>query len=161
MFSVERILVTVGIMLLTVLILNVNQSQNTHSSTVLFNESVISASALAQSMLDEIQSRAFDENTIVSAADAVTDLTVNASLGPDGGESNSTQFDDVDDYDGYGRVDTLTRLGTFNTAVDVYYVTKANPSASSGSRTFVKRIDVFITNAYLADTVKFNHLIAY
>jgi hypothetical protein len=82
-------------------------------------------------------------------------------MGKDGGESVSTQFDDIDDYNNHTRTDTLNRMGTFNTKVLVYYIDKSNPETKSLTRTFTKRIDVNITNFSLPDTLTFSHIIGY
>lgn len=59
------------------------------------------AVALAQSYLDEIFGRRFDENSnprgIPPCRDTCTDP---GSFGPDAGESERYHYDDVDDYDG-------------------------------------------------------------
>lgn len=66
--------------------------------------------ALAESYLDEIMGRRFDERSDPSGLDPCFGLvpmdpdrcTAIASLGPDGGgENNREKFDDVDDYNGY------------------------------------------------------------
>ncbi|MDT0595647.1 type IV pilus modification PilV family protein [Glaciecola petra] len=58
---------------------------------------------LAQSILNEITSKAFDENTIVngtqSACNFLVDCSTSSQLGPDSGEVRNL-FDDIDDYNG-------------------------------------------------------------
>lgn len=58
---------------------------------------------LAQSLLNEIASKAFDENNIVNgtfqACNNIVDCTTSSQLGPDTGETRSL-FDDIDDYHG-------------------------------------------------------------
>ncbi|MDH7942689.1 prepilin-type N-terminal cleavage/methylation domain-containing protein [Pseudohongiella sp. SYSU M77423] len=59
------------------------------------------ALALAQSYLDEILSRRFDENTPPRGIPPCrSNCTDEVNFGPDGGESDRQDFDDVDDYDG-------------------------------------------------------------
>ena len=36
-----------------------------------------------------------------------------------------------------------------------------NPDVNGLSKTFTKRIDVFVTNTYLQDTLKLKHVITY
>lgn len=70
------------------------------------------AVALAQSYLDEILSRRFDENSAPRGIPPCrTNCTAEGSFGPDGGETAREDFDDVDDYhdldEGYGQTDPL------------------------------------------------------
>jgi len=66
----------------------------------------IKASALAQSLMNDITSRAFDNNSDMSGglvrcgepADGTNDCTAEGNFGPDAGEDNRTLFDDVDDF---------------------------------------------------------------
>ncbi len=64
----------------------------------------IRATELAQSMLNEIQHKAFDENSdksggLIRCGELAVTCTASAGLGADASESRAT-YDDVDDYDG-------------------------------------------------------------
>lgn len=70
------------------------------------------AVALAQSYLDEILSRRFDENSAPRGIPPCrTNCTEEIDFGPDAGESERADFDDVDDYheleEGFGYDDPL------------------------------------------------------
>lgn len=70
------------------------------------------AVALAQSYLDEILSRRFDENSAPRGIPPCrANCTVAGSFGPDAGETVRADFDDVDDYhnldEGYQQTDPL------------------------------------------------------
>lgn len=70
------------------------------------------AVALAQSYLDEILSRRFDERSAPRGIPPCrTNCTDEVDFGPDGGESGRADFDDVDDYhdldEGYDQADPL------------------------------------------------------
>lgn len=93
------------------------------------------AVALAQSYLDEILSRRFDENSAPRGIPPCwADCTDEIEFGPDGGEASRADFDDVDDYhgldEGYGQADPLQdaegneRLGyeNFRVRVSVRYL---------------------------------------
>jgi MSHA pilin protein MshD len=59
------------------------------------------ALALAQSYLDEILSKRFDEHSVPRGIPPCrTNCTDEVDFGPDGGESSRDEYDDVDDYDG-------------------------------------------------------------
>ncbi|MEX0739309.1 MAG: type II secretion system protein [Pseudohongiella sp.] len=70
------------------------------------------AVALAQSYLDEILSRRFDERSAPRGIPPCrTNCTDEINFGPDGGETDRSDFDDVDDYhdldEGYDQTDPL------------------------------------------------------
>jgi len=79
----------------------------------LFRQSVdpwqqVRATEIGQSLMNEIMARRFDENSNVGnqyvrcgefdANDEKVECTLPINLGPDNGESQRKQFDDVDDY---------------------------------------------------------------
>jgi MSHA pilin protein MshD len=121
----------------------------------------MAATGIAQSVLDEIQTRSFDEFTITKPTTSIDSLTSAYMLGPESGEAGPTQFDDVDDFKGYSDNNSTTRLGNYSIAVDVGYVTFANPSAFTNTRTFTKRINIKVYGQYMSDTLSMSHIIAY
>ncbi len=125
------------------------------------NEAIINASGLAQSVIDEIQMKAFDEKTVIASVSNADSLTNANSLGPETGEINNTDFDDVDDYKNYNTVVTLDRMGDFNMSVSVSYVNTLNPSIKSSIPTFSKHIEIKLTNYNILDTLTFDQIIAY
>ncbi|MCZ6702263.1 MAG: hypothetical protein O6940_04395, partial [Ignavibacteria bacterium] len=83
------------------------------------------------------------------------------SLGKDSSEVVYTDFDDIDDYNGLSITDTANVMGQFNLAVWVYYVDETSPYDSSGIRTYIKRVDISISNESLPTTLSFKKLISY
>ncbi len=161
MNSGQQMLTIFGIVILTLLILNVYNSQSTKEGILLSNEAIITSTGLAQSMLNEIEAKAFDEKTVQKSVASKDSLILPISLGADAGEVISTQFNDVDDYKNYTKKDTIKNLGVFNSKVDVYYVNKLSPGVKSNTQTFTKEIVVSIFNPSLPDTLKFHRIIAY
>ncbi len=157
----QQILAIGAIVLLSFIVLSYGNSSNGMLETAFFNEGVISGSALAQSLMEEIQSRAFDEATISQAVTSVNNLTSSNSLGPDNGESDISSFDDVDDYNGYTKTDSLSRMGNFTVSVDIYYVEEMNPEVKSLSKTFSKRIDVEVVNSAVSTSITFSNVVSY
>ena len=163
-----------AMVLLSYLSLNFQRSQNVQVSSSLNYESVIAATGIGQSLLEEISGRAFDEITIGGTIENPDTLTLPNNLGTDSGEGNIKKFDDIDDFDGYTRIDTLSRLGRFECTVDVYYVDEGNLDVESMSQTFLKRIDIAIANSfsrkfddvqtsqwYTLDTLYLSHIMSY
>ena len=83
------------------------------------------------------------------------------SLGKDSSETVYTEFDDIDDYNGLSITDTANVMGEFELDVLVYYVDETSPYDSSGTRTYIKRVDVTISNESLPTTLSFKKLISY
>ncbi len=146
------------ISVLSLLFLNSNRSQ---TDSNYYSEAVIAGIGIGQSLIDNIMTRAFDEQTVAAAVTATTSLTAAASLGPDAGEPTPTRYDDIDDFKNYVKLDTLGIMGIFRSSADVYYVEKMTPRTKTLTRTFTKRIDILVTNPYLKDTLKVNHIVTY
>lgn len=157
----QTLLVTIGLLLFSIFMLTVFRTTSSRFAFAIANEAIITGSALAQSMIDEISQKSFDEKTVSGTVIVPDSLTPINNLGPDIGENDVTRFDDIDDYNNYVKIDTLFRLGNFRTRVNVYYVSSSNPDLRSTSRTFFKRIDVFLTNNYITDTIKMFRVITY
>ena len=180
--SSQQLLTIGGIILFTFLTLTFNSSRLNQSSASDFNEAVLIATDLGQGLLEEIHTKAFDEETITQVIDTVIDLTPHYCLCCESGEglSNdeefsethqydpSSTFDDIDDYHGFSRNYSDKLLDNFNASVQVCYVCPSNPCDKVNAQTFAKRVDVIISNTYLATeqdsslgTLKFSTLITY
>ncbi|MGB9664820.1 MAG: hypothetical protein ACPL25_07890 [Ignavibacteria bacterium] len=157
----QTLLVTIGLLLFTIFILTVYRTTSSRFAFAVANEAIISGTAIAQSMIDEISQKSFDEKVISGVVSSPDSLTPSENLGPDAGETDFTKYDDIDDYDDFQKVENLSRLGNFNTKVSVYYVSSTNPDKKSMSRTFYKRVDVFVTNSFITDTIKLYRIISY
>lgn len=159
--NIQTFLVMGSLIALTFTILTMNRSQSYQSTLEINNEAIITATGIGQSLLEEIQLKVFDENTIDSVVTDVNSLTSPLYLKNESGESTQYLYDDIDDYNGYKHLDTLQRLGVFTTDVLVYYVETMNPDEKLTSKTFSKRIDIAISNEYLLDAVVFSKVISY
>ena len=161
MGSGHQLLTLAGIFLLSILFLTVNKNNTERASTLYESGSVIDAGGVAQSIIDEIQCKAFDENTILKSVWSTDSLTLSNNLGPEYGETNHTQFDDVDDYNNYSDVITVGEYGDFDIHTSVKYVQNMNPELISNSQTYSKRIEVSVTNFSFPDTLNYYHVISY
>ena len=161
MGSGHQILTIVGILLLSFLFLTVNKNNSERSSSLYTSGSVIDANGVAQSIIDEIQCKAFDENTITKSVWSSDSLTTPNSLGPESGETQNIQFDDVDDYNNYSTVITVGNYGDFNIHTSIKYVMNMSPDNISNLQTYSKRIEVAVTNFSYPDTLKYFHVISY
>jgi len=158
----SQMMLSIGAMIfLSMLIINVHSSTIDKMIILYSNEAVIEATGIAQAVFEEIQTKAFDENTVSDAAKERNLLTPLGSLGKDSSEVVYTDFDDIDDYNGLSITDTANVMGQFNLAVWVYYVDETSPYDSSGIRTYIKRVDISISNESLPTTLSFKKLISY
>lgn len=161
MNSGQMMLVILGAVILALLSLNVYKSSDIKKNSLTNNQSIIAGTGLAQAMMNEIKSRAFDQNTINAPVNSVASLTPPLLLGPDLGELIPTQFNDVDDFNNYTTSDTLNLFGIFNISVHVYYINTFSPGIKSLTQTFSKQVDISVTNSNIPFPLKFSQVISY
>lgn len=144
------------------------------------NEYYITAISLAQSLIDEAKTKAFDVKTIGVSNIPRNGLT--ASLGREPGEGfpmpdtllstspytpaaqgylSVNRFNDVDDYNQYVRIVNTQRAERFQIKSAVTYVSESDPMATSGSQTFCKRMDVTVSSPFLTDSVRLSYVYSY
>ncbi|HSD63628.1 MAG TPA: hypothetical protein VLB50_07510 [Ignavibacteriaceae bacterium] len=161
MSSGHQILTIACIVLFSVLVLNFYSSNTQKILQMHSSKSIIVANGLAQSLIEEIQTKAFDEKTINKPVWNTASLTSTGILGKDSGENLNTQFDDIDDYDGYTKSIDIDKVGEFEMSVDVFYVEQLNPDVPSSTQTYSKMVKVNISNESLSDTLHFQQVISY
>ena len=159
MGSIQSLLVGWGIILFSFLVLTFQNSTNQYLDDNYENEAIITATSIGQSIIEKIQTKAFDENTLISDVQKNSGLSI--ILGIDSGEMIESSFDDIDDYHGYRNTIQMARLDSFKILINVYYINRANPVLKVLSRTFSKRVDVEIDNVYLKNPIKLNSIISY
>ncbi|MEW5800058.1 MAG: hypothetical protein AB1728_13750 [Bacteroidota bacterium] len=180
------------LVLLTIAVINANKLIVDSDTAQYEMESIEQAGHLANSLLSEIAKKKFDENVDTSyyGLQPLTDFTSSAQLGTDpftiwGRTYNESYlvprpdyypyssmidhnyyYDDIDDYDGYFRIDTTNTFTRDTLRVEVYYITPNSSSDQgydiSSSRTYFKKVDVHVINRrYFSDTLTFSTIIAY
>ena len=104
----------------------------------------VKAAKLGQSLMNDILSRSYDENSDRSPPFETCNAKGNCSttLGP--GEANEDDYDDVDDYNGYTVNDVGGNYSSFGFTVTVDYDSDLNDSTPTDGLTF-KRIDIAVT----------------
>jgi MSHA pilin protein MshD len=145
-----QMIMTLGAMLLlSTIMLRVN-------TTTLTNESVrdeaqygVLANSIATSIIEQAQSKAFDEESDTTNITAYTQLS--SVLGPESGETESN-FDDFDDYNGFTKRDSSMKSAVFDIACSVVYVEPNNILGSTSNRTWNKKITVTVTRPISADS---------
>lgn len=157
----QMMLVIGAFAMLSLLTLSINATIVNSLSLTAESEMILNAHAFAQSMLDEILTKSFDERTTGGQrAYKPSDLTAPEQLGTDYKEHLSgvdttylsrSKFDDVDDYHKYRRK-VQNALGWEFLLIDsVHYVKEHQDSLDvvSSTQTFIKRITVYVYNNHL------------
>ena len=134
------------------------------------NEYYLTAISLAQSVIDEAKTKAFDQKTVSGSVGARSSLTAVASIGIDGlsesvpfpdtlcsstpyssnnrGYMSAVHFNDIDDYNNYYRLVNTPRAEGYRIRVYVNYANETSPDNQSMSQTYCKRMVVKVTSPY-------------
>lgn len=158
--------------LLSLLMLTVNSMIVTQTTSNLESEATLNAISLAQSLLDEVMTKAYDDsmylpNPPFSKTNPkriwdTTGFTPKSLLHPTAAENalvpqpdflmttasyhSELYYSDMGDYNGYIR-DVLTPvMGTFRLQVTVDYSSEAHPDQSTPTRSYFKKIIVTVTH---------------
>lgn len=104
----------------------------------------VKAAKLGQSLLNDILSRSFDENSDRSPPFETCNQkgSCSTTLGPE--ETNESDYDDVDDYNGFALADVGGIYANYSVSVVVEYDSDLSDSTANDGDTF-KRVDVAVT----------------
>ncbi len=154
-------IMALGLLGTVLLIMNTNTLDS--GSSVETSEYLIMANSLGISQLERASGLAFDENTVTGNVASPTGLTL--LLKRELGETEAT-FDDFDDYNGFAKVITgdsiFFRSADFLIRDSVDYVTiSGNAVVSSASRTYHKRLRVWVSSPFMRDTLQFATVYSY
>ena len=161
MSSTQFLLLAGGLLFFTNLVLTFNRTSMSQALVVYENESFIYGESLSQGFIEEIQTRGFDENTLSGSVDDPDELSPVGSLGSDSGENTLQQFDDIDDFNNFTHIDSLSGNGNYTISISVYYVNTYLPDVVSSLRTFSKRVDISIDNPYLQGPITMSKIFSY
>jgi hypothetical protein len=172
--GVNMLLTIGGVLLLSTFVLYANGLLFDNTRISADNEYVITAIALAQSVIDESKMKAFDENVLAGPVTSAASLTLANLLGTDGGESTSTPdtadangaasfaaFDDIDDYNGYVRIVHTPRAENYRIQTAVVYASATNPDSVKSIQTFCKKMTVTVTSPFFAQPVRLSYAFTY
>ncbi len=169
----QTLLTIMALMLMGRTILNVNTTTLDAGFTKDMAEYNITATSLGTSLLEYAHGIAFDEATVDTflTSSQSGSLTEAASLRAESGETSSTLFDDIDDYNNYEKIDTVTYSAIFKTRGKVEYLSVVGSTlTTTTTRTWNKLLTVYITSDYIVDysvepprpdTLKFQSVFSY
>jgi len=147
----QMLLVLGALLLFSIALPSLNGTVLYNDKTLFSTNAELTAISLAQKILAEAGSKAFDEVCLTTRPQSASQLTAVASLGPEAGE-NYPQFDDVDDFHNVTLRDSTTLPSIlFIINGSVSYVDPANPSQAVASQTFAKRLRVTVSGPYLVN----------
>jgi hypothetical protein len=148
----QAMLIAIGLALIMRVWVTVNNNVGDTKVAILENEAIACATSIGQSMMERIGVKGFDHNFAGGVDTAAAAFA--GTLGFDSGEvaGNDTTFNDVDDYNGYSEIVSTPRFGNFVITCSVAYANENHPYSTTMTRTFLKRIDVSITNTFMVDT---------
>ena len=126
----QQLLVLAAIVLLSIYILRVYTTENDSTKNIITNAAIIKATGVAQTLLEQIQTEAFDSSTVSKTVNSAGVLTPVACLGNDPGETTVAKFNDLDDYNNYTETDTIGSNDLFNIKVKVSYKNKLEAKES-------------------------------
>ncbi|RJQ47854.1 MAG: hypothetical protein C4534_00510 [Gaiellales bacterium] len=152
MANTGQMLLVLGAMVLFSLMLpSLNESILYSDRTMIATKAEMAAVSLAQRILAEAGTKAFDEACITGAPIFPSQMTPTGSLGAESGESYPN-YDDVDDFRSLNLADSTTLPSVLlNVTASVVYVNPSSPSGTSASSTFVKRLRVTVSGPFLVN----------
>lgn len=166
------------LVLLTVAVFNANNMISNMDASHYEKEALEQSGILANSLLNEIVRKKFDSQADTSSyyqypwefdyamgASSTARHYVNPEGRPDTYPYRSVTtayFDDVDDYNGYVRSATAGSLTGFILRVRVFYVRQTNPNIASISQTYLKKVEVTVSNqTYLSRDLVYSTIVSY
>ena len=164
----QMLLVLGALVILGAVTVSVNSMLASKTQTMLNAEADLMAVSIAQSMIDEAMSAAFDTKVVADTVKVFTDssqFTPPGSLGPSAAEASMVPlpeppdtngaykslrfYNDFDDYNGYRRY-VYTSMGLFSVCDTVFYVKESDPDQIAPAQTFYKKIVVTVRHMNLA-----------
>jgi hypothetical protein len=150
-----------------------NQLMSANTQLSEQNEYYLTGLSLAESIISEAKTKAFDEKT-VSGTVTVAD-SLSAGLGTDGfaesvpspdtlstsspfsatsaGYLSIVKFDDIDDYNGYTRTVNTPRAEGYKLSVKVVYASATYPDSTLATKSFCKKMTVTVKSPYMPDSL--------
>ena len=157
----DIILVIGGFVLLSIFAISLNSAMIDNQVVLYQSEHILNALAIAQKYIEEAEALRFDEN---KAGTIPSSFTYASKLGPDSGEQYPF-FDDLDDFNGFAYLDTLSGNISYTINISVDYVTLNNPDNATSTRTYFKRMIVKVSSPFLKEidsrTVELKKLFGY
>lgn len=159
-----------GMVLFSILVNNSNIAFVRNSTLQAETEIEFNAIAVAQSIIDEAKTKAFDQvvagnygtllnQDVLPSSQIPSAFTAPSSLGPESGEVYPN-FNDFDDYHGLN-LTRATGFGNYQVTATVFYVNPNNPETNIGARSINKRLMVTVTHPMLQSPISLTYIKTY
>ncbi|MBI9072874.1 MAG: hypothetical protein JEY94_14830 [Melioribacteraceae bacterium] len=157
----QTMLTVAAMMLLSAIVLRINNNFLNTNTVMMENRFGVLALSLATSYIEEATGKAFDAQTDEKPVETLGELTSPGGLGPGSGEVYPF-FNDFDDFNGLTRLDTSMRSAYYNVECHVDYINPANPDVAVNSTTWHKKITVNVfSTGFMRDTVSLSSIYSY
>jgi hypothetical protein len=156
----QTILTIIAIVFLGTNVVSVNRTFMQHGIILQQTEIGLFATSLATSLIEEAQGKAFDKNSLEGLLQTTTECTPVDSLGPEPGEKRA-DWNDFDDYNHLKDTVKIKDVDTFYRWATVSYVDSMSPNVASSSRTFSKKLTVYVRGLASQDTIRMSYLFSY
>ena len=156
----QSLITIAAMMLLSVLVLRINSTILNTDRVVQDSKFGLLATSMATSMIEEATNKAFDENTVSNNVNSIGQLTAPYKLEPESDEVYPN-YNDVDDYNGYSRIDSSMPSAVFKISCSVAYVSSTSPNVISNLATWDKKVTVTISSISMQDTVTMSSIFSY
>jgi len=141
-----------ALVLIALISLRFNSAVLENSNIETENKVYLTAFSLANDLIEEIKTKAFDAATIKFPTTDPSVLTSPYYLGPAANE-HYPNFNDVDDFNNFSRMIDAPHAENYLVSCSVYYVSETNPDYKVMTQTFYKRADVTVTSPYMKNAV--------
>ncbi|MGA9408759.1 MAG: hypothetical protein WBW71_16620 [Bacteroidota bacterium] len=157
----QTLLTIMAMMMLSRMILSVNNDNAQSGGSIEMAAYRITATSLGTSVIEEATGLAFDELSDTVGISQPTSFTAANKLGPESGEVYP-HYDDFDDFNGLHKIDSLAGSAIFATDVTVQYVNITNNVITvSNTQTYNKQMTVKVSSKYMTDTLTFYTVMSY
>jgi hypothetical protein len=164
----QMLLVLGALVLFSLMLPSMNQTILYNDRTLISTNAELTAISLAEKIIAEAGTKAFDVFCITGTPTSPSQLTSAYALGAAYGEVYPN-FNDLDDYHNMSISDTTTFPSVpFNIAGQVVYINPANPNQTVNYQTYLKKLSVTVTSPYLINpaseqpvTVSLEQIFAY
>ncbi|MCX7874856.1 MAG: hypothetical protein N2321_01675 [Melioribacteraceae bacterium] len=175
----QMMLTIAALVLLGMVVMRVNSGFLATGTTIMETKFNVMAISLGTSLIEEANTKAFDESTVSSDITTTTPLSAFNLLGPESGETYPN-YDDFDDFNNYNRIIAAQSIGTTPSGVEtvvvdttfrsanfridclVDYVTiSGSQVVSTTTKTWNKRLRVTVTSPSMRDTVRLQTIFSY
>ena len=155
----QMMLAAGAMVLLSLVVLRVNNTFLSTNTVMQESKFGVLATSLAQSVIEEAESKAFDELSISNPTTSPNDFTPVNSLGIEG--ETYPNFDDFDDYNNYTKDVTNLPSAIFHISCRVNYFDPTNPNVAATTKQWSKKITVTVTSESSQDTIRLSSIFSY